>query len=153
MCLFFFAFVIGIRPFDMKNRSVAETILVLSTAGNNQRDRETVNPIPMVNNAPRMLAPPITIPKPPPPSKKKKKIRRPPVKARWMCWARWGANWLAAPAVGSISPWSNASAAALLIAIPGAGGKLPNGSLVMVPTNIAPRLKGKSQSAIRHLGR
>ena len=64
--LFFFAFVLGIRPFDFHSRPIVETILTLPMAGNNQRDREAVNPEPLVNTAPRMLSPQLTIPKPPP---------------------------------------------------------------------------------------
>lgn len=64
--LFFFSFVLGIRPFDFRDRPIVETILILPMAGNDQRERETINPQPLVNTAPRMIAPPINIPKPPP---------------------------------------------------------------------------------------
>jgi len=143
--LFFFAFVIGIRPFDMKNRTVAETILVLSTAGNNQRDRETVNPIPMVNNAPRMLAPPITIPKPPP---IKEEEKNPPTTGQGPVDVLGAVGRELACSAGS---WEHLTMVerercGFINRYPWRGGKLPNGSLVMVPTNILPRLKEAPQS-------
>jgi hypothetical protein len=143
--LFFFAFVIGIRPFDMKNRTVAETILVLSTAGNNQRDRETVNPIPMVNNAPRMLAPPITIPKPPP---IKEEEKNPPAAGQGPVDVLGAVGRELACSAGS---WEHLTMVerercGFINRYPWRGGKLPNGSLVMVPTNILPRLKEAPQS-------
>jgi len=143
--LFFFAFVIGIRPFDMKNRTVAETILVLSTAGNNQRDRETVNPIPMVNNAPRMLAPPITIPRPPP---IKEEEKNPPTTGQGPVDVLGAVGRELACSAGS---WEHLTMVerercGFINRYPWRGGKLPNGSLVMVPTNILPRLKEAPQS-------
>ena len=134
--LFFFAFVIGIRPFDMKNRSVAETILVLSTAGNNQRDRETVNPIPMVNNAPRMLAPPITIPKPPP---IKEEEKNPPTTGQGPVDVLGAVGRELACSAGSWEHLTSAERARCGF-YPWRGVKLPNGSLVMIPRSMMPRL-------------
>jgi hypothetical protein len=135
--LFFFSFVLGIRPFDMKNRTVVETILTLSSAGNNQRDRQIVNPEPLVNNAPRMLAPPITLPKPPP-------IEVPPEKQP-------GAGQGPVDVLGAVGRELACSAGSWehLTMVerqrcglyPWRGMKLPNGSLVMVPATVLPRLK------------
>jgi len=143
--LFFFSFVIGIRPFDMKNRTVVETILTLSTAGNNQRDRQIVNPIPLVNNAPRMLAPPITIPKPPP---IKEEQQNPPAAGQGPVDVLGAVGRELACSAGS---WEHLTAAerercGFINRYPWRGMKLPNGSLVMVPTSILPRLKDVPQS-------
>jgi len=143
--LFFFAFVIGIRPFDMKNRTVEETILILSSAGNNQRDRQIVNPIPLVNNAPRMLAPPITLPKPPP---IKEEQQNPPAAGQGPVDVLGAVGRELACSAGS---WEHLTMVerercGLINRYPWRGMKLPNGSLVMVPTSILPRLKDVPQS-------
>jgi len=134
--LFFFSFVIGIRPFDMKNRTVVETILTLSTAGNNQRDRQIVNPIPLVNNAPRMLAPPITIPKPPP---IKEEQQNPPAAGQGPVDVLGAVGRELACSAGS---WEHLTMVERQRCglYPWRGVKLPNGTLVMIPRNQLPRL-------------
>lgn len=136
--LFFFAFVLGIRPFDFKNRPIVETILTLPMAGNNQRERQTINPQPLVNTAPRMLAPPITLPKPPPVLEEKKPIQP-------------GAGQGPVDVLGAVGRELACSAGSwehLTVVerqrcgiYPWRGVKLPNGSLVMLPSTVLPRLK------------
>jgi hypothetical protein len=136
--LFFFAFVLGIRPFDFRSRPVVETILLLPQAGNNQKQREVINPEPLVNTAPRMIAPPISIPKPPPVIEEKK--NNPP-----------GAGQGPVDVLGAVGRELACSAGSWehLTMVerqrcglyPWRGVKLPNGSLVMVPTTVLPRLK------------
>ncbi|HEX4635155.1 MAG TPA: hypothetical protein VH189_03170 [Rhizomicrobium sp.] len=136
--LFFFAFVLGIRPFDFHNRPIVETILTLPMAGNNQRERQTVNPEPLVNTAPRMLAPPITIPKPPPILQERKENQP-------------GAGQGPVDVLGAVGRELACSAGSWehLTMVerqrcgiyPWRGMKLPNGTLVMVPTTQLPRLK------------
>jgi hypothetical protein len=136
--LFFFSFVLGIRPFDFRNPPIVETILILPMAGNNQRERETINPQPLVNTAPRMIAPPINVPKPPPIIVPKE--NQP------------GANNQAPVdvlgAVGRELACSAGSWEHLTMVerqhcgyYPWRGVKLPNGSLVMIPRSQLPRLK------------
>jgi len=135
--LFFFAFIIGIRPFDMRNRTIVETMLILAPAGNNEDNRKTFNPLPMVNTAPRMIAPPITIPKPPP-------IEVAPEKEP-------GAGQGPVDVLGAVGrelacsagSWEHLTSAerARCGLYPWRGVKLPNGSLVMLPRNVLPRLK------------
>lgn len=135
--LFFFAFIIGIRPFDMRNRTIQETMLILAPAGNNQDNRRTFNPQPLVNTAPRMLAPPIIIPKPPP-------IEIAPEKEP-------GAGQAPVDVLGAVGRELACSAGSWehLTMVerqrcglyPWRGVKLPNGSLVMIPRTMLPRLK------------
>lgn len=135
--LFFFSFVLGIRPFDMRNRTIAETMLILAPAGNNQDNRRTFNPEPLVNTAPRMISPPITIPKPPP-------IEIVPEKEP-------GAGQAPVDVLGAVGRELACSAGSWehLTMVerqrcglyPWRGVKLPNGSLVMIPRTMLPRLK------------
>ncbi len=135
--LFFFCFIIGIRPFDMRNRTIEETILILAPAGNNQDRRETFNPQPLVNTAPRMLAPPIIVPKPPPieiaPEKEPGAGQGPvdvlgAVGRELACSAgSWEHLTMVERQRCGLYPWR--------------GVKLPNGTLVMIPPNALPRLK------------
>jgi len=135
--LFLFLFVIGIRPFDFHSRPFVETILTLPMAGNNQRDREALNPEPLVNTAPRMLSPPLAIPKPPPIIQEKE---NPP-----------GAGQGPVDVLGAVGRELACSAGSWehLTMVerqrcgvyPWKGVKLPNGSLVMLPSTVLPRLK------------
>ena len=135
--LFFFSFVLGIRPFNFRERPIVETILVLPSAGNNQHERQSVNPEPLVNTAPRMLAPPITIPKPPPIIEQQE--NQP------------GANQGPVDVLGAVGRELACSAGSWehLTMVerqrcglyPWRGVKLPNGQLVMVPRTMMPRLK------------
>jgi len=136
--LFFFAFVLGIRPFDFHSRPIVETILIFPSAGNNQQEQKTINPVPLINTAPRMLAPPITIPKPPPIQPDKKENQP-------------GTNQGPVDVLGAVGRELACSAGSWehLTMVerqrcglyPWRGMKLPNGSLVMIPTNQLPRLK------------
>ena len=135
--LFFFTFVLGIRPFDFRERRVVETILTLPAAGNNQAERETLNPQPLVNTAPRMLAPPINIPKPPPvvePKETQPGAGQGPVDIlgavgrELACSAgSWEHLTMVERQRCGLYPWR--------------GVKLPNGTLVMIPRSALPRLK------------
>jgi hypothetical protein len=136
--LFFFSFVLGIRPFDFRERRVVETILTLPMAGNNQQERQTTNPQPLVNTAPRMLAPPINIPKPPPvleqPKENQPGAGQGPVDVlgavgrELACSAGiWEHLTMVERQHCGLYPWR--------------GVKLPNGTLVMIPKNVLPRLK------------
>src|SRR5450432_2682626 len=58
--LFFFCFVFGIRPFDLSNRPIIETILTLNAPGN-QTQQRPINPQPLTNAPPRMLSAPIPV--------------------------------------------------------------------------------------------
>jgi hypothetical protein len=135
--LFFFFFVISIRPFEDRVKPIAETILLLTTTGDNAPPVHIVNPEipsqapPMINSAP------ITIVKPPPP---------PPDQA-----------------VGPTTPGDILSAVGRSLAcsagswehlnqverdrcggMPWRGYRTPNGSLVMIPRSQLPRLRDPS---------
>ena len=135
--LFFFSFVLGIRPFDFRERRAVETILTLPPAGNNQQEQQTRNPQPLVNTAPSMLAPPITIPKPPPvlePKEKQPGAGQGPVDIlgavgrELACSAgSWEHLTMVERQRCGLYPWR--------------GVKLPNGTLVMIPRSQLPRLK------------
>ena len=134
--IFFFSFVLGIRPFDMRNRTIAETILILPNAGNNQREKETLNPQPIISTAPRLIAPPIAIPKPPPivvPKENEPGTGQEPVDVlgavgrELACSAgSWEHLTMVERQRCGLYPWR--------------GVKLPNGTLVMIPRNQLPRL-------------
>ena len=136
--LFFFSFVLGIRPWDFKNRPIVETILILPQAGNNLRERETLNPMPLVNTAPRMISPPRAIPEPPPIVMPKENNQP-------------GAGQAPVDVLGAVGRELACSAGSWehLTMVerqrcgiyPWRGVKLPNGSLVMLPTTVLPRLK------------
>ena len=135
--LFFFVFIIGIRPFDMRNRTIVETILTLAPAGNNEQDRKNINPEPLVTTAPRMVSPPITILKPPPieiaPEKQPGAGEGPvdvlgAVGRELACSAgSWEHLTMVERQRCGLYPWR--------------GVKLPNGSLVMIPRTVLPRLR------------
>ncbi|HTC83169.1 MAG TPA: hypothetical protein VK683_02400 [Rhizomicrobium sp.] len=135
--LFFFSFVLGIRPFDFRERPIVETILLMPKAGNNQLERQTINPQPLINTAPRMIAPPIAIPKPPPiqePNENQPGANQGPVDVlgavgrELACSAgSWEHLTMVERQRCGIYPWR--------------GVKLPNGTLVMIPRSQLPRLK------------
>ena len=52
--IFILLFVIGIRPFDMRNLTLVETILTLPQSGNNQSPDSRTNPTPLVPTSPRL---------------------------------------------------------------------------------------------------
>jgi hypothetical protein len=133
--LFFFAFVLGMRPFDLRSRPIIETILILPTSGNNEQRDRAVNPIPMTAISPNAAAPPITIPKPPPIREDEKNPGAPQptdvlgtVGRELACSAgSWEHLTMVERQRCGLYPWR--------------GVKLPNGTLVMIPRNILPRLK------------
>jgi hypothetical protein len=133
--LFFFSFVLGIRPFDMSTRPIVETILTLPLAGNNQQRERPINPQPMTIAPPRMLSAPIVIPKPPPIhlEEKPEGTQTPgdvlgAVGRELACSAgSWEHLTMVERQRCGLYPWR--------------GVKLPNGTLVMVPSTVLPRLK------------
>ena len=134
--LFFFTFVLGMRPFDLNSRSFVETILTLPQSGDNQREDSRTYPIPLVPAPPRMQSAPVVIPPPPPIIRPDDKIQGegPPtdvlgaVGRELACSA---GSWEHLTSVErqrcGLYPWRAV--------------KLPNGSLVMIPRNLMPRLK------------
>jgi hypothetical protein len=133
--LFFFTFVLGIRPFDVSNRGIVETILTLPQAGNNQREDSRNYPVPLVPAPPRMMSAPVLIPPPP--------VIRPDEKTQSE-----GPPGDILGAVGrelacSAGSWEHLTSAerARCGLYPWRAVKLPNGSLVMIPRNVLPRLK------------
>jgi hypothetical protein len=133
--LFFFSFVLGMRPFDLRNRTIVETILTLQQAGNNPRQDFRNNPEPVVSAPPRLLSAPLIIPKPPPIRVEEKNNPE-------------GGGTDVLGAVGrelacSAGSWEHLTSVerARCGLYPWRAVKLPNGSLVMVPRNILPRLK------------
>lgn len=133
--LFIFFFVVGIRPFDMRNRTIVETILTLPRAGDNQRDAPRNTPVPIFNAPPRLLSAPEVNIKPPPviPEEQIRQGEGPPtdilgaVGRELACSAgSWEHLTSVERARCGLYPWR--------------GVKLPNGSLVMIPRGQLPRL-------------
>ena len=136
--LFFFFFVFAVHPFDMRSKPIVETFLTLPLPGNNQPNRQPINPQPLVIAPPRIESAPITIPKPPPiqPDQQQEKAGNPAPPTDIL------------GAVGrelacSAGSWEHLTSAerARCGLYPWRAVKLPNGSLVMLPPNILPRLK------------
>lgn len=134
--LFFFTFVLGIRPFDMRNQTIVETILTLPLAGNNQQRERPINPQPETIAPPRMLSAPIVIPKPPPVHVEEK----PPGAAQQPTDVLGAVGRELACSAGSWEHLTTVERQRCGL-YPWRGIKLPNGSLVMVPRNALPRLK------------
>jgi len=135
--LFFFFFVFAVHPFDMRTRPIVEQFLTLPLAGNNLPERRPVNPQPMVIAPPRIESAPILIPKPPPitPEQQQEKAGTP------------GPPTDILGAVGrelacSAGSWEHLTSAerARCGYYPWRAVKLPNGTLVMVPRSVLPRL-------------
>lgn len=132
--LFLFCFVFGIRPFDLRSRPIIETILTLNAPGN-QTQQRPINPQPLVNAPPRMLSAPIPVIKPPPiyVEEPDKGAAQPgdvlgAVGRAMACSAgSWEHLTMVERERCGLYPWR--------------GVKLPNGSLVMVPRSMMPRLK------------
>jgi hypothetical protein len=140
--LFFLFFVFAVHPFDMRTRPIIETILTLPLAGNNMPRKEEVNPQIETKAPPRILSAPITIPKPPPvkPLEKPKdgEENAPPTDVLG--------------AVGrelacSAGSWEHLTSAerercgyGRSGGYPWKGARLPNGSIVMIPRSVLPRL-------------
>ena len=133
--LFIFFFVIGIRPFDMRNRTIVETILTLPPAGNNQQNVPRTIPVPIFTAPASTSAAPQAILKPPPvvPEEQTRQGEGPvdilgAVGRELACSAgSWEHLTSVERARCGLYPWR--------------GVKLPNGSLVMIPRNALPRLK------------
>ncbi len=133
--LFFFVFVLGIKPFDIRNRPIVESILILSAPGNNEPQERPVNPQILTNAPPRMLTAPIPIVKPPPIiiEDQNKGTAQPgdilgAVGRELACSAgSWEHLTMVERQRCGLYPWR--------------GMRLPNGSLVMVPRGVLPRLK------------
>lgn len=135
---FFFFFVFAVHPFDISTKPIVETFLTLPLSGNNQPERKFVNPQPLVIAPPRIESAPVTLPKPPPiPLDKQHENSSgnpaPPtdilgsVGRALACSAgSWEHLTSAERARCGIYPWRAV--------------KLPNGSLVMIPRNVLPRL-------------
>jgi hypothetical protein len=136
--LFFFFFVFAVRPFDMHTKPIVETILTLPLAGNNEPKKTPVNPQLLINQPERILSAPITVPKPPP--------IKPEVEPNAPGTSNAPVDVLGA--VGrelacSAGSWEHLTSAERQRCgiYPWRAVKLPNGSLVMVPRSILPRLK------------
>jgi hypothetical protein len=134
--LFFFFFVLAVHPFDMRTRPIIETIMTLTLPGNNQPKQRPINPELLTNAPPRILSAPITLPKPPPvrpPEQQNQGTQRPgdilgAVGRELACSAgSWEHLTMVERARCGLYPWR--------------GMRLPNGTLVMVPRGVLPRLK------------
>lgn len=135
--LFFFFFVFAVHPFDMRSRPIVETFLTMPLPGNNLPQTRPINPQPLVIAPPHIESAPIHIPKPPPilPDQQQEKSGTP------------GAPTDVLGAVGrelacSAGSWEHLTSAerARCGFYPWRAIKLPNGSLVMVPRSLLPRL-------------
>ncbi len=133
--LFVFTFVLGIHPFDMRNRTIVETILTLPQSGSNQSPDSRVNPTPLVPVSPRVQAPTLIVPPPP--------IFQPdrPVTGEGPPTDILGV--VGRELACSAGSWEHLTSVerARCGVYPWRGVKLPNGSLVMIPRNVLPRLK------------
>jgi hypothetical protein len=141
--VFFFFFVFSVHPFDMRTRPIIETILTLRPlAGNNMPERTPVNPQILTKAPPRELSAPITVPKPPP--------IKPEVQPKTPGESTAPTDILGA--VGrelacSAGSWEHLTSAERERCgygrhggYPWKGMKLPNGSIVMIPRSVLPRL-------------
>jgi hypothetical protein len=133
--LFFFFFVLAVHPFDMSSKPIIETILTLPLPGNNSQQQRPVNPQILSNAPTRILSAPIHIPKPPPVHIEEEKPGTP-------------APGDVLGAVGrelacSAGSWEHLTTAERQRCgfYPWRAVKLPNGTLVMLPQGVLPRLK------------
>ena len=134
--LFFFFFVLAVHPFDMKSRPLMETILTLTLPGNNRPLPERpINPEILTDAPPRMLAAPIIVPRPPPivtdEDNKAPGQQGDILGAVGRALACDAGSWEHLTSVErercGFYPWR--------------GARLPNGTLVMVPRSVLPRLR------------
>jgi hypothetical protein len=137
--LFFFFFVFAVHPFDMRSQPTVETFLTLPLHGNNQPNHQPINPQPLVIAPPQIESAPITIPKPPPilPDQQQRDRSGNPAPPGDILGA------VGRELACSAGSWEHLSSAerARCGLYPWRAARLPNGTLVMVPTNILPRLK------------
>lgn len=141
--VFFIFFVFVVHPYDMRTRPIIETILTLPLAGNNMPRRDENNPQIETQAPPRIMSAPITLPKPPPVVKPQEKPTEgeenaPPTDVLG--------------AVGrelacSAGSWEHLTSAERTRCgygrsggYPWKGARLPNGSIVMIPRSVLPRL-------------
>ena len=141
--VFFFFFVFAVRPFDMRTRPIIETILTLPLAGNNMPKRDVVNPQDLIDAPHRILSAPITVPKPPP--------VKPEVEPKTQSEGSTAPGDILG-AVGrelacSAGSWEHLTSTerercgyGRSGGYPWKGARLPNGSIVMVPRSVMPRL-------------
>jgi hypothetical protein len=141
--LFFLFFVFAVHPFDMRTRPIIETILTLPLAGNNHPLRDENNPQILTNAPPRILSAPITVPKPPPVKPEVEKENSE---------GQSNAPTDILGAVGrelacSAGSWEHLTSAerercgyGRSGGYPWKGARLPNGTIVMVPRSVLPRL-------------
>ena len=133
---FFFFFVFAVHPFDMSSKPIVETFLLMPPPGNNRPQQRPINPQPVFNAAPNIEAPPLYIAKPPPiPPKDQDKT---------------GTSGQPTDILGAVGrelacsagSWEHLTSAerARCGFYPWRGVKLPNGSLVMIPRSMMPRL-------------
>ena len=136
--LFFFFFVFAVHPFDMRSTPIVEQFLTLPVPGNNLPQTRPINPQPLVIAPPRVETAPIIIPKPPPimPQQQQENPGAPAPPTDIL------------GAVGrelacSAGSWEHLTSAerARCGLYPWRAVRLPNGSLVMLPPNMLPRLK------------
>lgn len=135
--VFFFFFVFAVHPFDMHTRPIIETFLTLPLPGNNQPEQKPINPQPVVIAPPRIESAPVQIPKPPPiqPDQQHERSGNPAPPTDIL------------GAVGrelacSAGSWEHLTSAerARCGLYPWRAVKLPNGTLVMIPRSVLPRL-------------
>jgi len=132
---FFFFFAISILRFDERGHRMVETILLLPASGNDQiaRDR-LISPEVKEKNAPMASTAPIAIPKPPPPP-----IVREPGQTATPGDILDAVGQTLACAAGNFEHLTQPERARCR-RIPWQGAKTPNGTIVMVPKNVLPRL-------------
>ncbi len=145
--LFVLFFVFSINPFSTRNRPIVETILTLPLPGNNQPRDEPDNPEVVSPNPPRFNTAPITIPKPP--------IIKPDEENSESAPKTQG-DILGAIGKGlacSAGSWEHMTTAerARCGVYPWRAAKLPNGSLVMIPRSVLPRLREVDPNEELHL--
>lgn len=140
--LFFLFFVFSVHPFDMRTKPIIETILTLPLAGNNQPLKDETNPQIETKAPPRILSAPITVPKPPPVKPQVEKNNPGESNAPTDVLGAVGRE--LACSAGS---WEHLTSAerercgyGRSGGYPWKGVRLPNGSIVMIPRSILPRL-------------
>jgi hypothetical protein len=120
----------------MSSKPIVETFLLMPPPGNNRPQQRPINPQPVFNAAPNIEAPPLYIAKPPPiPPKDQDKT---------------GTSGQPTDILGAVGrelacsagSWEHLTSAerARCGFYPWRGVKLPNGSLVMIPRSVMPRL-------------
>lgn len=141
--LFFFFFVFAVHPFDMRSKPIVETFLTLPLPGNNLPEKKPINPQPLVIAPPRIESAPITIPKPPPivPDQQHDQTGNPGPPADVL-------GSVGRALACSAGSWEHLTSAerARCGLYPWRAARLPNGTLVMVPRSVLPRLPDVPQT-------